>query len=49
MQQILRQTTDLAYRMGLIPKPDLVDLISLFIGWGRAIVKEKGLNYIGYR
>lgn len=49
MKPILMETAELAYRMGQIPKPDLVDLISLFIGWGRTILKEKGLSYIGYR
>jgi len=30
----LKDAAELAYRMGSIPKPDLVDLMNLFIGWG---------------
>jgi len=38
----------MAYEMGDILKPDLVDLMNLFIGSGLSIQK-KWLNRMGYR
>jgi len=35
--------------MGDIPRPDLVDLMSLFIIWGMAIQKKKWLDRVGYK
>jgi len=49
MQPVLKDAADLAYRMEDIPKPDLVDLINLFIGWGLSIQKKKWLDRMGYR
>ncbi len=43
MQPVLRDAADLAYKMEDIAKPDLVDLINLFIGWGLSIQKKKWL------
>jgi len=37
-----------AYKMGDIPKADLVDLINLFIGWGLS-VQKKWLDQMGYK
>jgi len=37
------------YKLGDIPKPDLVDLMNLFISWGLAIMKRKWLDSRGYR
>ncbi len=45
----LKGTAELAYRLELIPNPDLVDLINLFIGWGMAVLKRYWLDRIGYR
>ena len=36
----LKDAAELAYRMGSIPKPDLVDLMNLFIGWGGDCAEE---------
>ena len=35
--------------MGDIPKPDLVNLMNLFITWGLSIQKKKWLDRVGYR
>ena len=49
MRQILRDSAELAFKLGDIPKPDLVDLMNLFIGWGLEIQKQKWLDRVGYR
>lgn len=48
MQPALKKAADLAYQMGDIPKPDLVDLMNLFIVWGVSIQKKKWLDRMGY-
>ena len=49
MQQVLKDSAELSYKMGDIPKPDLVDLMNLFIGWGLSIQKKKWLDRMDYR
>ena len=49
MRSILRDSAELAFKLGDIPKPDLVDLMNLFIGWGLEIQKQKWLDRVGYR
>ena len=49
MRQTLRDSAELAFKLGDIPKPDLVDLMNLFIGWGLQIQKQKWLDRVGYR
>lgn len=49
MRQKLKDCAELAYKMGDIPKPDLVDLMNLFIDWGMAVLKKKWLDRVGYR
>jgi len=49
MQPVLKESATLAYKMGDISKPDLVDLINLFIAWGLSIQKKKWLDRMGYR
>ncbi|MBA7590129.1 hypothetical protein ES708_32235 [subsurface metagenome] len=49
MQPVLKDAADLAHKMGDIPKPDLVNLINLFIVWGLSIQKKKWLDRMGYR
>ena len=41
MRGVLKDGAELAYKMEDIPKPDLVDLMSLFIGRGFSIQKKK--------
>jgi len=48
MRSTLRDSAELAYRMDDIPKPDLVNLMNLFIGWGLTIQKKKWLDRVGY-
>ena len=49
MRPVLRDSAELAYKLGDIPKPKLVDLMNLFIGWGLQIQKRKWLDRVGYR
>ena len=49
MRQKLRDCAELAYKMGDIPKPDLINLMSLFINWGMVVLKKKWLDRVGYR
>ncbi len=49
MRQTLKDSAELAYKMGDIPKPDLVNLMNLFIGWGLAVQKKKWLDRVGYQ
>jgi len=49
MRQILKDSAELAFKLGDIAKPDLVDLMNLFIGWGLQIQKQKWLDRVGYR
>ena len=49
MQPVLKDAADIAYEMGDIPKPDLVNLINLFIVWGLSTQKKKWLDHMGYR
>lgn len=49
MRTTLRDAAELAYRLGSITKPDLVDLMNIFIGWGMVILKKQYLDRIGYR
>jgi len=49
MQPVLKDAADLAHKMGDIPKPDLVNLMNLFIVWGLSIQKKKWLDRMGYR
>ena len=48
MRPVLRDAAHLAHKMGDIPKPELVDLMNLFIGWGLTIQKKKWLDRVGY-
>lgn len=48
MRQKLKDATDLAYKMNLIAKPDLVDLMNLWIGWGFALLKKHWATRVGY-
>lgn len=49
MRQMLRDSAELAFKLGDITKPDLVDLMNLFIAWGLQIQKQKWLDRVGYR
>jgi len=49
MKPMLRDAAQLAHKMGDITKPELVDLMNLYIGWGLAIQKKKWLDRVGYR
>jgi len=49
MRQILKDSAELAFKLGDISKPDLVDLMNLFISWGLQIQKQKWLDRSGYR
>jgi len=44
----LKDAAKLAYKMGVITKTDLVDLMNLFIGWGMSVLKAKWTDRMGY-
>jgi len=44
VRSALRDSAELAYKVGDILKPDLIDMISLFTGWGLTIQKKKWLD-----
>jgi hypothetical protein len=39
---------ELAQKLEIIPKADLVDLMNIFIIWGFTILKQKWLDRMGY-
>ena len=47
MQEKLRKSVDLAYKLGLIPKPKLAELMNLFIGLGMSTLKSQYLKRMG--
>ncbi len=47
VRSALRDSAELAYKMGDILKPDLIDMMSLFTGWGLMIQKKKWLERVG--
>ena len=49
MRQKLRDCTVLAFEMGDIPKPDLVDLMNLSLGWSFNILYLKWLDPSSYK
>lgn len=49
MRQTLKDAATLAFKMGDIPKPDLVNLMNLYIEWGMAVQKKKWLDRVGYK
>ena len=44
----LKDAATVAFRLGLITKPNMPQLMSLFIGWGLAILKKQWLERVGY-
>lgn len=49
LDEKLKDAATVAYRLGLITKPTMAQLMNLFIGWGLALLKEKWLAQVGYR
>jgi len=45
----LKDAATVAFRLGLITKPTMAQLMSLFIGWGLALLKQQWLERVGYR
>lgn len=45
----LKKLAELAYEMGLIPKPDLLDLTNLALTLVNEFIKQEGLKRMGYR
>ena len=44
----LKDAATVAFRLGLITKPTMAQLMSLFIGWGLAVLKKQWLERVGY-
>ncbi len=49
MRTTLEDAAELTYRMGIIPKLDLVDLMNLVISWGLTVPKQQWQDRTGYR
>lgn len=49
MQGLLKNAAEMACKLGDMPKPELANLMNLFITWGLNIQKQKWLNRMGYR
>jgi hypothetical protein len=49
MKDKLAQAVELAYRLGLIEKPALVNLMNLWILWGMELLKRKWYERMGYK
>jgi len=49
MRGVLKDGAELGYIWVNILKPELVDLMNLFIVWGLTIQKKKWLDRVGYR
>lgn len=49
MREKLETASQLAFKLGDIPKGNLVNLMDLFINWGMEILKKKWLDRVGYK
>ena len=49
VREKLRDASELAYRLDAIPKPELVELMNLFIAWRMTVLKRQWLDRSGYR
>jgi len=49
MRSLLKDAAQIAYKLGIIPKPDLIDLMNMCIDWGLVVLKQKWLDRMGYR
>jgi hypothetical protein len=49
MKQKLQDATELAYKLELIEKPSLTNLMNLFTLWGMELLKRKWYERMGYR
>jgi len=49
MRQVLKDSAELAFKLGDVAKPKLGELMNLFIGWGLQIQKGKWLDRTRYR
>jgi hypothetical protein len=49
MQQTLKQSAKLAYKLGLTTKPELAELMNLYIACGQEILKKKYLERMGIK
>ena len=47
MQEKLKKSAQLAYKLGLITKPELAELMNLYIGWGMNTLKSQYLKRMG--
>jgi hypothetical protein len=47
IQEKLKKSAELAYKLGLIPKPKLAELMNLYIGWGMNVLKTQYLKRMG--
>jgi len=48
IDETLKDAATVAYRLGLITKPTMAQLMSLYIAWGLALLKQQWLDHVGY-
>ena len=49
MRETLKQSAKLAYKLGLTPKPELIELMNLYIACGQQILKSKYRERMGIK
>jgi len=49
MQDKLKKAAVLANKLGLTPKPELTELMDLFVGWGLYFLHEEYLKRMGLK
>ena len=49
MQMTLKKSAQLAHKLGLTTKPELAELMNLFVGWGMNRLKVEYLKRMGYK
>ena len=49
MRATLEDAAELTYRMRIVPKPDLVDLMNLVISWRMTVPKQQWQDRTGHR
>ena len=47
MKDKLKKSAELAYKLGLISKPQLAELMNFYIGWGMNVLKTQYLKRMG--
>lgn len=49
MQETLKQSAILAYKLGLTTRPELIELMNRYLAWGQEILKTKYRERMGIK